>query len=157
LPAQLDLPVTRVGWNEATSYCAWRHQDGGRLPTEIEWEAAARGASGAQYPWGNSLVAGAANTAGAGRSSVEPVGSFPAGNTPTGISDLIGNVWEWTASPMRAYPGGAPVADSLGGYRVIRGGAFNTPDAIATAWLRGYNRPSTAPEALEFTGFRCAK
>lgn len=152
-----NLPVTRVGWNEATSYCLWRHPDGGRLPSEEEWEAAARDTSGRIYPWGNDARPGAANTASAGMTSAAPVGTFVAGATPSGVHDLIGNVWEWTSSPMRGYPGGAALADSLAGFRVIRGGAFNTPDAIATAWVRGYSRPMTSPSDLEFTGFRCAK
>ncbi|HET9423850.1 MAG TPA: bifunctional serine/threonine-protein kinase/formylglycine-generating enzyme family protein [Gemmatimonadaceae bacterium] len=152
-----SLPVTRVGWSEAMSYCAWRHPDGGRLPTEKEWEAAARGTSGTTYPWGNAAQAGLANLASAGRTSVAPVGSFTGSASPAGVEDLLGNVWEWTSSPMQAYPGGTKLPDSLSSYRVIRGGAFNTPDDIATAWLRGYNRPSTSPEALEYTGFRCAK
>jgi serine/threonine protein kinase len=151
------LPMTRVGWADAMSYCAWRHPDGGRLPTEQEWEAAARGASGFTYPWGNDSRPGAANLASTGMPAPAPAGSFMVGATPSGIVDLIGNVWEWTSSPMRAYPGGAPMADSLANYRVIRGGAFNTPDAIATSWLRGYNRPAARPEELAFTGFRCAK
>ena len=151
-----NLPVTRVGWNDAGRYCAWRHPDGGRLPSEAEWEAAARGTQGLVYPWGNEAKAGAANIASAGMSAPAPVGSFIGGNTPSGISDLIGNVWEWTSSPMAPYPNGAAMS-GLGAYRVIRGGAFNTADAIATAWYRGYNSPDAAPAALEFTGFRCAK
>jgi serine/threonine protein kinase len=152
-----NLPVTRVGWSEAMSYCAWRHPDGGRLPREVEWEAAARGPSGFAYPWGNEPRAGAAYTASFAAGAPTQVGVLHAGATQSGIYDLIGNVWEWTASPLGAYPGGAVLPDSLSRYRVIRGGAFNTPDAIATAWLRGYSRPTAAPEALEFTGFRCAK
>jgi len=151
-----NLPVTRVGWNEAGRYCAWRHPQGGRLPSEAEWEAAARGAQGLVYPWGNTTKAGAANIASSGTTGPAPVGSFIGGNTPAGISDLIGNVWEWTSSPMASYPGGAPLT-GLGNYRVIRGGAFNTADAIATAWYRGYMDPEARPELLEFTGFRCVK
>jgi formylglycine-generating enzyme required for sulfatase activity len=157
MPLVPNLPVTRVGWSEANAYCAWRHPDGGRLPTEIEWEAAARGPSGFKYPWGNDPRPGAANAGSTGMGAPAPVGSFVLGNTPSGISDMIGNVWEWTASPLRAYPGVTPLADSLADYRVIRGGAFNAPDSIATTWRRGYNRPRAAPEALATTGFRCAK
>ena len=151
------LPVTRVGRSEATGYCAWRHPNGGRLPTEEEWEAAARGSAGTSYPWGDAFRSGAANTASSGRSAPEMVGSFASGATGLGVHDLIGNVWEWTSSPMRAYPGGPAMPDSMANFGVIRGGAFNTPDAIATAWVRGYSRPSTTPEALASTGFRCAK
>ena len=100
---------------------------------------------GNQYPWGSQPKPGAAYTASFKRSSPVPVGSFANGATPSGIVDMIGNVWEWTYSPMRAYPGGTALPDSLGNYRVIRGGAFNTPDEIATAWLRGYSRRSTTP------------
>ena len=151
-----SLPVIRVGWSEATSYCAWRHRDGGRLPTEFEWEAAARGPEGYVFPWGNESKPGAANVDWGTVLGLTPVGTH--GATPAGISDMIGNVWEWTSSPMRAYPGGKPLADSLAAsYRVIRGGAYNTPAAIATSWLRGYNLAATTPDKLEFTGFRCAK
>ena len=152
-----NLPVTRVGWSDAMNYCAWRHPDGGRLPTEMEWEAAAHGAAGTNYPWGNEPRPGAANIASAGLKGPVAVGSSPAGSTPSGIADMIGNVWEWTASPLRAYPGGRLLADTLLQYRVIRGGAFNTPDSIATTWQRGYNRLSALPNELEFTGFRCVK
>jgi iron(II)-dependent oxidoreductase len=85
-----------------------------------------------------------------------PVGSFASSRTPEGVHDLIGNVWEWTDSPMRAYSGGRALNDSLTRYRVIRGGAFNVPDSIATSWYRGYVPPVAAPSDLSFTGFRCA-
>ena len=107
--------------------------------------------------WEKCAVLAAPYTASFNARAPTHVGVLEAGATPSGIRDLIGNVWEWTSSPMTAYPGATPLADSLANYRVIRGGAFTTPDEIATTWLRGYNRPSTAPEALEFTGFRCAK
>jgi iron(II)-dependent oxidoreductase len=83
-------------------------------------------------------------------------GTFPSGATPDGIQDLIGNVWEWTSSPYRAYPGATAFADSMQQFRVIRGGAFNTPDSIATASVRGYNRPAAPRDQLALTGFRCA-
>ncbi len=150
------LPVTRVLWAEASNYCAWKHKDGGRLPTEEEWEAAARGAAGRAFPWGNAFDRSAANTAAAGRNAPAPVGSFTRGATPEGVYDLIGNVWEWTSSALQAHPGGAALPDSVRQYRVIRGGAHNTPSAFATAWHRGYARPATNPEELTFTGFRCA-
>ena len=154
-PSDSMLPVTRVPWGDAATYCAWRYPRAGRLPTETEWEAAARGAAGRAYPYGNTPDAGAANTASARRAGVVPVGSFPRGATPDGIQDMSGNVWEWTSSPMAAYPGAAPLADSLRSYRVIRGGAFDTDDALATAWLRGYAKSTARPEDLPNTGFRC--
>jgi iron(II)-dependent oxidoreductase len=72
------------------------------------------------------------------------------------VLDLIGNVWEWTSSVLEAYPGGPALPDSMRQFKVIRGGAFNTPIAFATSWHRGWGRPATSPDELEFTGFRCA-
>jgi formylglycine-generating enzyme required for sulfatase activity/tRNA A-37 threonylcarbamoyl transferase component Bud32 len=149
------LPVTRVQWAEATNYCRWKHPDGGDLPSEEQWEAAARGVSGRKFPWGDAYDLAAANTAAARRNGPAPVGTFSRGNTPEGIQDLIGNVWEWTRSPMRAYPGGAAFPESLATYYVIRGGAYNAVEAIASPWFRGYNRPATTRDELSFTGFRC--
>jgi len=150
------LPVTGVMWAEATAYCAWKYPGRGRLPSEEEWEAAARGADARRFPWGAAWSAGAANTQGARRGGPAPVGSYPRGNSALGIEDLIGNVWEWTRSPATAYPGGAAPPHSAGMY-VIRGGAYNTPDSIADATWRG-REPATGltREALSYTGFRCA-
>jgi formylglycine-generating enzyme required for sulfatase activity/tRNA A-37 threonylcarbamoyl transferase component Bud32 len=148
-----NLPVTGVQWSEAAGYCDWKHPGGGRLPSEEEWEAAARGREGRAYPWGNTWDASAANTAGAKRRGPAIAGSFPRGNTPEGVSDLIGNVWEWTSSPYKTYGDSAP---PTGGLYVIRGGAFNAYDAISTAIFRGRAQPATARENLLATGFRCA-
>ncbi|CAN5374365.1 hypothetical protein BH09GEM1_BH09GEM1_30550 [soil metagenome] len=86
-----------------------------------------------------------------------PVGSFPRGATPEGVQDMSGNVWEWTSSPMSAYPGKKPLADSMSQYRVIRGGGFDTEDSLAAGWMRGYLRATTSPDQLPNTGFaaRC--
>jgi formylglycine-generating enzyme required for sulfatase activity/tRNA A-37 threonylcarbamoyl transferase component Bud32 len=152
------LPVTRVLFSEAGSYCFWRHKDGGgRLPTEDEWEAAARGTEGRLYPWGNVPQMGWANTANAQRPGPAPVGSFPQGRTPLGVHDLVGNAWEWTSSRYAAYPGGHPIS-VLGLYYVVRGGAFNTRDQDASAILRGAAKPTTGDRAADLpqTGFRCA-
>jgi len=151
------LPVTRVLFAEASSYCLWKHRDGGRLPTEYEWEAAARGTEGRLFPWGSQAELGRANTASAQRPGPAPVGSFPSGRTPRGVQDLIGNAWEWTSSRYAAYPGGRPM-DVSGLYYVIRGGAFNTRDQDANAVLRGAVTPTTGNRAadLPWTGFRCA-
>ncbi len=150
-----NLPVTGVTWSEAANYCAWMHPDGGSLPTEQQWEAAARGREGRRYPWGDDAGPGRANTAAERRGGPAPVGSYPRGASPEGVQDLIGNVFEWTASPMAAYPGGQLEQD-LSRYYVIRGGAYITPDASAFAAARGYNNPVADRSQLDKTGFRCA-
>ena len=144
------LPVTGVLYAEAMNYCAWRHPPGGRLPREEEWEAAARGPGGRVYPWGNAWNPNAAN-AGSRRAGPAPVGSYPEGRTPDGILDLIGNVWEWTASPYRSYRDTAS-ASSL---YVIRGGGFNALERVSTATFRGGMPAVTSRENLAATGFRC--
>jgi formylglycine-generating enzyme required for sulfatase activity/tRNA A-37 threonylcarbamoyl transferase component Bud32 len=150
-------PVTQVLFAEAGGYCLWKHRDGGRLPTEEEWEAAARGIEARAYPWGNQFEFGMANTQSAQRKSPAPVGSFPRGRSPQGVRDLIGNVWEWTSSRWAAYPGGTPISNAEG-YYVIRGGAYNMPDQSATATRRGAGKPTSESRAsdLAWTGFRCA-
>jgi iron(II)-dependent oxidoreductase len=150
------LPVTGVSYSEAMSFCAWRHPPDGRLPKEEEWEAAARGLAGNSFPWGNAWDPSAANTQSAQRSAPAPVGSFPQGKTKEGVHDLVGNVWEWTMSPMAPYQGGPPMpSGTVGKYYVIRGGAFNTPDSTAFTTLRGYADPAAPRATLDKTGFRC--
>jgi formylglycine-generating enzyme required for sulfatase activity/tRNA A-37 threonylcarbamoyl transferase component Bud32 len=147
------LPVTGVLYAEAMNYCAWRHPDGGRLPREEEWEAAARGSAGRSFPWGSAWNANAANTQTANRGRPAPVGSYPEGRSPEGIFDLIGNVWEWTASAYRPYgdtTSGAPQ------YYVIRGGGYNALDRVSTATFRGAMPAVTERGNLAATGFRCA-
>jgi iron(II)-dependent oxidoreductase len=146
--------VTGVQHSEALGFCAWKHPPDGRLPTEAEWEAAARGLSGRAFPWGESWVPTAANTESSRRSGPAAVGSYPGGKTPEGVHDLVGNVWEWTNTPMAPYPGGAAIPN-VSQYYVIRGGAFNTPDASATTTLRGYASPTADRATLDKTGFRC--
>ena len=150
------LPVTRVPWGDAANYCALKYPNSGRLPTEVEWEAAARGIAGRSYPYGNAPDGANTNTESARRAGPAPVGSFPRGATPEGLADMSGNVWEWTSSPVRAYAGAKQLPDSMGKYRVIRGGAFDTRDEIATGWMRGYLKVSSTPAELPNTGFRCA-
>lgn len=146
------LPVTGITLGEATGYCSWRHPTGGRLPTEQEWEAAARGRAGRPYPWGAAWDASAANVEGE-RGAPRPVGSHPRGRSPEGADDLVGNVWEWTSSPY-LQPGGATPGDPE--IYVIRGGAFNSLVSVANGSHRGRARASAQRGDLAATGFRCA-
>lgn len=147
LPNRGHHPINCVDWDQAMVYCAWR---GGRLPTEWEWERAARGAEGRRNPWGNEpadcrravLDEGKGNACGEGDTTFE-VGSKPKGATPEGVVDLIGNVWEWTAT---AREGGVT--------RVVRGGAYYAELRHARAsFLLRFKPTGRAP----FVGIRCAE
>jgi len=119
LKKDVDLPVTNVNWNEARAYCAFA---GGRLPTEDQWEKAARGSDGREFPWGNDLDCARANWGNfenegpcAGKNPGHPVaaGSYEAGASPYGVLDMAGNVWEWVANRYDRDPS----------RRVVRGGS----------------------------------
>jgi formylglycine-generating enzyme required for sulfatase activity len=146
-----SLPVTQVSWFEARDYCAWRYE-GGRLPAEEEWEAAARGPAGLRYPWSDTDAPGQPNIRSLGLN--RPVAAGYSQNA-LGVFDLTGNVWEWTSSAATAYPGGTAAARSAGTY-VIRGGAYDSEDRVATATHRGYMPPAISRSSLDKTGFRCA-
>ncbi len=161
------FPASLVTWEEAKTYCEYR---GARLPTEAEFERAARGVGGRRFPWGDLYNAHASNHGrlawqatdpSDGFAELAPVGSFPAGRTPDGFLDLAGNVAEWVADRYAPEyedadatdPQGPPLASSTPA-RVVRGGDYRS----AAPWLRGAAREAEEPGTRRpWIGFRCAR
>ena len=155
-----DHPVVNISWREALAYCDWLSATTGqhyRLPTEAEWEKAARGADSCAYPWGNIFDKAKCNSWEAGLGWTTPVDAYPNGASPYGVMDMAGNVWEWCSSLYADYPYRADDGRerlTAEGWRVLRGGSWFDHE-----WgVRAARRLSGQPERVSHnTGFRVAR
>jgi len=141
-PAYDDYPVVNVTWHQARIYAEWA---GGRLPTEAEWEVAARGPEGSTYPWGEGAPNEGLSNYAFSVHDTAPAGSYPGGASWCGALDLSGNVWEWTSSLFRTDPyDAADGRESLEakGRRVLRGGAFAGDAQHVRSAVRAWLAPS---------------
>ena len=149
-------PVIYVDWHMAETFCEWR---GARLPTEAEWEKAARGTGEHIYPWGNSIDCSFANYLGGEKGCVNDtarIGSYEDGKSIYGGYDMAGNVWEWVSSLYRPYPYSSTDGrqdSKASGNRVLRGGAWNVDGSAVRSSLRFQNDPTSSDGVI---GFRCA-
>jgi gamma-glutamyl hercynylcysteine S-oxide synthase len=161
-PLVPDEPVVHVCFHEAAAYARWV---GRRLPTEAEWEKAARfdPATGRtrRYPWGDADPTAEHANLGQRHLQPAPVGAYPAGASPLGVHQLVGDVWEWCDSGFEPYPGFAmfpyPEYSEVffgGDYRILRGGSFGTDPAALRGTFRNWDHPV---RRQIFSGFRCAR
>jgi formylglycine-generating enzyme required for sulfatase activity len=154
-------PVYTITANAAFKYCQWLSLETGRqfrLPTEAEWEYAAAGPQGLEFPWGSEFESSYANTAEAGIFQSTPIGIFAAGNSPFGVADMAGNVEEYVSDLYKPYPNGKFINDHLaqihGDYYVARGGSFARFRDLARNRRRHGQNPRSVAYAM---GFRLAQ
>jgi formylglycine-generating enzyme required for sulfatase activity len=155
-----DYPVTGVGWRDAVAFCKWAARVAAmplRLPTEAEWEKAARGTDGRLFPWGDAMPDPLRCNLGMHVPGVTIPGRYsPDGDSPYGCADMAGNVWEWTSTLYAPYPyRGDDGREDLTapGRRVLRGGSWYDPEQLVRCANRGGFNPVPW---LEGVGFRCA-
>jgi iron(II)-dependent oxidoreductase len=152
-----NQPVAHVNWFEAQAYCAW---SGRRLPSEAEWEVAASGHDRLRYPWGNDPPDAARANLDCAACDFCDVAAFESGDSPFGCRQMIGNVWEWTATDFAPYPGFTPdpykeySAPWFGTHKVLRGGAWSTRARLITNRWRNFYMPHRRDI---ITGFRTCK
>ncbi len=164
--ANPDHPVVGVTWYEALAYTRWLTEvarDAGdlpkgevvTLPSEAEWEKAARGEDAREYPWGDEFEPDRCNVEESRIGSTSPVGSYPTGASPFGVEDMAGNVWEWTRSLYRDYPyrpgdGREGLDAGPDESRVLRGGSFGRNAGLARCAYRGWDLPYLRAGSIGF-------